>query len=108
MATYPKVLLMDEPFGALDYQTRLVMQEHLLQLWAEFNSTVLFVTHDTDEAIFLSDRILVMSASPGRVVLDIENPLPRPRTQLIFTDPAFIELKRRCMEIIIKESMQLR
>jgi NitT/TauT family transport system ATP-binding protein len=108
MATYPKVLLMDEPFGALDYQTRLVMQEHLLQLWAEFNSTVLFVTHDTDEAIFLSDRILVMSASPGRVVLDIENPLPRPRTQLILTDPAFIELKRRCMEIIIKESMQLR
>ena len=108
MATYPKVLLMDEPFGALDYQTRLVMQDNLLNLWSEFDSTVIFVTHDTDEAIFLSDRILVMSASPGRVVLDIKNPLPRPRTQLMFTDARFIELKKRCMEIIIKESMQSR
>lgn len=106
MATYPKVLLMDEPFAALDYQTRLVMQENLLSLWAEFDSTVVFVTHDVDEAIFLSDRILVMSASPGRVVLDIENPLPRPRTQMVSSEPAFIELKKQCMEIIIAESMR--
>lgn len=106
LATYPKVLLMDEPFAALDYQTRLIMQENLLNLWDEFRSTVVFVTHDVDEAIFLSDRLLVMSAAPGRIVLDIRNPLPRPREQSVYTEPAFIDLKRQCMAIIRQESLR--
>lgn len=106
LATYPRVLLMDEPFAALDYQTRLMMQENLLNLWEEFGTTVVFVTHDVDEAIFLSDRILVMSASPGRIVKDIDNPLPRPRDQMISSEPEFLEIKRQCMEIIRAESMR--
>lgn len=106
MATYPKVLLMDEPFAALDYQTRLLMQENLLNLWEKFGSTVVFVTHDVDEAVFLSDRILVMSASPGRIVLDITNPLPRPREQAIYSHEKFVEMKQQCMSIIRNESMK--
>ena len=106
LATFPRVLLMDEPFAALDYQTRLMMQENLLNLWEEFGTTVVFVTHDVDEAIFLSDRILVMSASPGRIVKDITNPLPRPRTQMISSEAEFLAIKRDCMEIIRAESMR--
>ncbi len=105
LATYPRVLLMDEPFGALDYQTRLVMQENLLNLWGEFKSTVVFITHDVDEAIFLSDRILVMSAAPGRIIKDIKNPLGRPRDQFVSSDPIFIDLKRECLELIRTQSM---
>lgn len=106
LATFPRVLLMDEPFAALDYQTRLMMQENLLNLWDELGTTVMFVTHDVDEAIFLSDRILVMSASPGRVVKDIANPLPRPRNQMISSEPEFLAIKRDCMEIIRAESLR--
>jgi NitT/TauT family transport system ATP-binding protein len=105
LATFPRVLLMDEPFAALDYQTRLMMQENLLSLWEEFGTTVVFVTHDVDEAIFLSDRILLMSASPGRIVKDIANPLPRPRTQMISSEAKFLEIKRDCMEIIRAEAL---
>ena len=97
---------MDEPFAALDYQTRLMMQENLLNLWEELGTTVVFVTHDVDEAIFLSDRILVMSASPGRIVKDIANPLPRPRDQMISSEPKFMAIKRDCMEIIRAESLR--
>ena len=79
LANKPTVLLMDEPFGALDAQTRHVMQENLLRVWAEFKITVLFVTHDVDEAIFLADRVLVMSAAPGRIIEDVTIPLSRPR-----------------------------
>lgn len=107
LATYPRVLLMDEPFAALDYQTRLMMQESLLNLWEEFGTTVVFVTHDVDESIFLSDRILVMSAAPGRIVKDIANPLPRPRDQMISSEAEFLEIKRECMEIIRTESMRI-
>ena len=71
LATNPSVLLMDEPFGALDAQTRLVMQESLLEVWSEFGTTVLFVTHDVDESVFLADRIIVMSASPARLLLNL-------------------------------------
>ena len=76
----PKVLLMDEPFGSLDAQTRTLMQELLLSLWERHQQTVLFITHDIDEAVFISDRIYVMSSRPGRIVEVLDVPLPRPRT----------------------------
>ena len=75
----PEILLMDEPFGMLDAQTRLVMQEELLRLWQERRHTVMYVTHDVEEAILLGDRILVMSGRPGRILADIPVDLPRPR-----------------------------
>jgi len=96
----PKVLLMDEPFGALDAQTRIMMQESLLRIWSEFGITVLFVTHDVDEALFLADRVLVMSASPGRIVADLSVPLARPRSSDVATDDQFIQLKRLWLEKI--------
>ena len=105
LANSPSVLLMDEPFGALDAQTRIMMQENLLQIWREFRNTLVFVTHDIDEAVFLSDRIVVMSASPGRIIADIPVPLPRPREQSLLTSPEFIALKRQCMELIRQETL---
>lgn len=104
LANYPRVLLMDEPFGALDSQTRHVMQENLLKIWSEFGITVVFVTHDIDEAIFLGDRVLVMSASPGQVIADIKIDLPRPRDPDIAVEDSFIQLKRLCHEKIRHES----
>lgn len=106
LASYPSVLLMDEPFGALDAQTRLMMQESLLSLWSEFGTTVVFVTHDVDEAVFLSDRVLIMSATPGRIIADLKNDLPRPRHQAMTTDPAYNELKLECLEKIRAESLR--
>jgi NitT/TauT family transport system ATP-binding protein len=106
LANYPSVLLMDEPFGALDAQTRLMMQENLLRIWSEFRITVLFVTHDVDEALFLADRVLVMSAGPGRIIADLPVPLPRPRKPEIETEDAFIRLKRQCLEKIRAESLK--
>jgi sulfonate transport system ATP-binding protein len=106
LANYPVVLLMDEPFGALDAQTRGMMQQMLLRLWASFRNTVLFVTHDVDEAIFLADRVLIMSASPGRIIADLAVPLVRPRLPEIATEDAFTRLKRRCLDIISAESLR--
>ena len=106
LANKPSVLLMDEPFGALDAQTRAMMQENLLRLWAEFKTTVLFVTHDVDEAIFLADRVLIMSASPGRIIEDMPVSLTRPRSPDAFTDQAFISLKRHCLHVIRAESLK--
>ncbi|MBE0509725.1 MAG: ABC transporter ATP-binding protein [Gammaproteobacteria bacterium] len=106
LANYPKVLLMDEPFGALDAQTRHMMQESLLDIWDEFGITVIFVTHDIDEAIFLADRVVVMSASPGRLIADIRVELARPRPPEIIADERFVETKRRCMELIRQESLR--
>ena len=106
LATYPSVLLMDEPFGALDAQTRLVMQENLLSIWSEFGTTVVFVTHDVDEAVFLADRILVMSASPGSIIADLKNEVPRPRVQSMSTRQDFTDLKLKCLEVIRAESMR--
>jgi NitT/TauT family transport system ATP-binding protein len=106
LANYPRVLLMDEPFGALDSQTRHVMQENLLKIWAEFRITVLFVTHDIDEAVFLGDRVLVMSASPGTIIADIPVDLPRPRDPDLAIDDRFIALRRLCHAKIRQESMK--
>jgi NitT/TauT family transport system ATP-binding protein len=100
------VLLMDEPFGALDAQTRLMMQENLLKIWNEFGTTVLFITHDVDEAIFLADRVLIMSASPGRIIADLPVALPRPRVPEVTAEPAFAELKRQCIAYIRAESLK--
>jgi NitT/TauT family transport system ATP-binding protein len=106
LANYPRVLLMDEPFGALDSQTRHMMQENLLKIWSEFGTTVLFVTHDIDEAVFLGDRVLIMSASPGRIIADLAIDLPRPRDPDITLDERFLRLKRRCHEQIREESLK--
>ena len=105
LATSPQVLLMDEPFGALDAQTRVVMQEILTNMWQRFRISVLFVTHDIDESIFLSDKIYVMTARPGRIKAEIEVPLPRPRTPAMTYTPAFIELVQRIKALIREESL---
>ena len=96
----PRVLLMDEPFGALDAQTRIDMQEFLLAVWARTRPTVLFVTHDVDEAVFLADRVLVMTGQPGTVCADIDVPLPRPRRAELLASPAFMQLRKRCLELV--------
>ena len=106
LANYPRVLLMDEPFGALDAQTRIMMQESLLDIWAEFGITVVFVTHDVDEAIFLADRILIMSASPGSVIADLKVDLGRPRKPEMATSDDFVELKKQCLGYIRAESLK--
>ena len=94
------VILLDEPFGALDAQTKLRMQEWLLALWADFNKTVVFVTHDVEEAIYLSDQVHVMATRPGRVIETIEVPLPRPRVRHATLAPEFIAIKERCLELL--------
>jgi NitT/TauT family transport system ATP-binding protein len=90
----PAVLLMDEPFAAVDYQTRLRLQQELLALWEKHRSTVIFVTHDVDEAILLSDRILVLSQQPGTVIAETRVPFERPRTHELALQKGFLELKR--------------
>ena len=100
LANQPRILLMDEPFGALDAQTRAKMQAHLLEIWKNIDITVLFITHDLDEAIFLADRILVLKAHPGEVQEIIEVPVPRPRHQGQITTAEFIATKARLEELI--------
>lgn len=105
LATSPQVLLMDEPFGALDSQTRSVMQEILTNMWQRLRLSVLFITHDIEEAIFLSDRIYVMTARPGRVKAEIVVPLPRPRKPEMMDTPEFGALIRDIKKLIREESL---
>jgi NitT/TauT family transport system ATP-binding protein len=100
LANEPRVLIMDEPFGALDSQTRAKMQAHLIEIWKKVDITILFITHDLDEAILLSDRVLVLGVNPGGMVEFIENPVPRPRSPKQITSPEFIALKARLDELI--------
>jgi NitT/TauT family transport system ATP-binding protein len=100
LANDPRILLMDEPFGALDHQTRELMQELLQGIWEAEQKTVLFVTHDIDEAIFMGNRVVVMSARPGRIKCDIPVPLAHPRHYSVKTTPVFTELKARLTEEI--------
>jgi len=106
LANTPEILLMDEPFGALDAQTRVVMQELLLRVWEEDQKTVLFITHDIDEAIFLADTIHVMTRQPGTIRKTFKVPLSRPRDHSILLTPDFIALKKEIVELIWTESMQ--
>ncbi|PZW85092.1 NitT/TauT family transport system ATP-binding protein [Pseudomonas sp. 2848] len=99
----PRLLLMDEPFGALDAQTRARMQELLLDIWARIRTTVVFVTHDIDEALFLADRLLVMSPRPGRFIEDLRLDFARPRRASLLTSPAFTHLKRHCLALLRHE-----
>ena len=98
LAHGPRILLMDEPFGALDHQTRELMQELLLGIWEAEKKTVIFVTHDIDEAVFMGSRVVVMSARPGRIKLDRAVPLAHPRHYSVKTTPAFVSLKTELTE----------
>jgi NitT/TauT family transport system ATP-binding protein len=100
----PRVLLMDEPFCSLDAQTRLQMQAMLLRLWHELHMTVVFVTHDVDEAVFLSDRVIVLTQRPARIKAEIPVSLPRPRTTEVLTSAEFMHLKRQTLELLLAET----
>jgi NitT/TauT family transport system ATP-binding protein len=104
LANNANILLMDEPFGALDAQTREVMHDLILHILAIERRTILFVTHDVDEAIFLADRVVVMRPRPGRIgwILDIE--IPRPRAMDCLTSPTFVETKRRIMDMLYSQA----
>lgn len=96
----PRVLLMDEPFGALDALTRSRMQELLLDLWTRMRTTIVFVTHDIDEALFLADRVLILSPRPGRIVEELAVRFDRPRRAALLTHADFVALKRRCLSLL--------
>lgn len=98
------VVLLDEPFGALDAQTRMLMQSWLLGVWGDLKKTILFVTHDIDEAIYLSDEIHVFTARPGRIKAEVTVPLARPRLQDVVTTPEFMELKRYLLSLLGEEA----
>ncbi|RXH15498.1 ABC transporter ATP-binding protein [Bradyrhizobium guangzhouense] len=106
LANQPRVLLMDEPFGALDAQTRAVMQDNLLELRDRIKATIVFVTHDIDEAIVLADRVLIMSAGPGRILRDVRVKLPRPRSSSIMVEPTYLSLKKDCLDVIRAEGLR--
>lgn len=99
-AINPKILLMDEPFGALDVQTRDVMQDQLLDIWQSDQKTVLFVTHGIEEALYLADRVLVFSPRPARVVMELKVPFARPRNEDIRTSPDFLDLRKQISEVL--------
>ncbi|MBD9680236.1 ABC transporter ATP-binding protein [Pseudomonas sp. PDM18] len=100
LANDPQILLMDEPFGALDSQTRMQMQQLLLRVWDHSKKTVVFVTHDIDEAILLGDRVYVMGARPGRIKQILDVPIERPRSLDMVMDRQFIEMKREILGLL--------
>lgn len=100
LANQPKILLMDEPFGALDAQTRARMQAYLMEIWKNIDITILFITHDLDEAVYLADRILVLKANPGEVQELIEVPVPQPRNPDQFLSPEFLATKQHIEQLI--------
>jgi ABC-type nitrate/sulfonate/bicarbonate transport system ATPase subunit len=106
LAFHKDVMLLDEPFGALDSQTRLRMQQWLLEVWQQEGRTILFITHDVDEAIFLSDRVLVMSARPGHIRAEFDVPLARPRGFELLTSDEFTDLKREILSLIYSETIK--
>jgi len=106
LANQPRVLLMDEPFGALDAQTRAVMQDNLLELRDRIKATIVFVTHDIDEAIVLADRVLIMSAGPGRILREVAVKLPRPRSSSVMVEPTYLSLKKDCLDVIRAEGLR--
>ena len=103
LAFHRDVMLLDEPFGALDSQTRLRMQQWLLGVWSDLSRTIVFITHDVDEAIFLADRVIVMSPRPGRIRQTFRIDLPRPRRVELLTAPEFIDLKREILSLVYSE-----
>ncbi len=103
LANEPRVMLMDEPFGALDAQTRVLMQQLLLNVWERARMTILFVTHDIEEAVFLGDRVYVMDVNPGRISTEIHVEIPRPRHLDVIATEAFQSLRRRIFELIRRE-----
>ena len=107
LANDPKILLLDEPFGALDNQTRALMQELLLSIWESDRKTVLFVTHDIEEAIFMASRVVVMSARPGRIKADVPVTIPHPRQYTVKTTPEFSALKAQLTEQIRVEALKV-
>jgi ABC-type nitrate/sulfonate/bicarbonate transport system ATPase subunit len=106
LANNPAILLLDEPFGALDAQTRSLMQELLTQVWEDLHKTILFVTHDVEEAIFLSDRVFIMTARPGRIKAEIGIPLERPRSYELKASETFLTLKRQALTLIREEAIK--
>jgi NitT/TauT family transport system ATP-binding protein len=103
----PAILLMDEPFAALDAQTRLMMQEWLLGLWEEQRMSMLFITHDIDEAILLADRVLIMGVRPGRIISEIKVQLERPRARTVLTSNQFTTTKAKCLDLIAEQSSKV-
>jgi NitT/TauT family transport system ATP-binding protein len=104
LAVRPEVLLMDEPFGALDLQTRDLLQDELLRIWQTDRKTVLFVTHSIEEAIYLADRIIVLSPRPARIQRDIAVPFARPRNEALKTSTAFLEIRREIWGLLKQEA----
>ncbi len=107
LLTHREFLLLDEPFGSLDAQTRTIMQEFLMSIWGDLDRTILFITHDVDEAILLGDRVYVMSARPGSIKEEFTVDLPRPRTFEILKSDQFFRFKTKVLDLIHEESMRV-
>lgn len=107
-AVNPEILLMDEPFGALDAQTRVQLQQELLDTWQKEKKTCFFITHDVDEAVILAQRVVIMSARPGRIKRVVDIDIPYPRTQDIKTSPRFVELKNMIWDEVYQEFLEIK